>query len=189
MTVHLNSAGDAVADVLAELPGDWTTTQDYDHGVTAARLEDGLQLWFGFGYRPDDDPAMKAEVHLMVARDHLRYDETVRRVNVSLARGAGVVARDLQRRLMPDAEAMHALILERAAEHDAYEARVSAGRSQLLEVAGVTAHGSDVHRAHVMIGDVYGDVTVRDGCANLELRGVSVADVRALLERIAGGAA
>lgn len=175
---------DSVAAILAELPGEWTTEQRHDHYVAATRA-DGLAIGFhSHTYGPSNG---KVEVSLMVTHAEVRYDEHAPSINVTMTRPAKTLAGDIARRLMPDAETFHALIVERVARTNDYAAKVAANVAALVTVDGVTNYtGGRDERGNLHVrtpgnGDVWGDVTVYNDSANVTLHGLSIEAARQLL--------
>lgn len=128
-----------VAAIVAELPGEWETQQDYAHSVTTTRA-DGLVLWWNAGYGNGG----KVEVaHSLGAygRELTTYGVERATANVTLTRPVDVLARDLTRRLLPVAEAAHAEMLARAERHASSESAKTGVREALGAIPGVTVSG------------------------------------------------
>lgn len=105
LTINVNDV-EAVAE---NLPGAWTVTQEYAHGVTLVRNHDGLALFVSV------DSGNKVRVTLTgIPQEYLGYNESRPSINVTLTPARSrIVARDITRRLLPEAEAMNALVRER----------------------------------------------------------------------------
>jgi len=181
----------AVQAVLRELPGVWEldagpATNDWHVGAT--RASDGLTL--SVTRAAWNAPEGKVEVRLSgegVSRNGaVRYDETIPSVNVSLTRPAATVARDLSRRLLPDAEAFWAVIRERNAASQAWESQVEANRERL----GVRqVNGSDYIDLPPTSSAYVRDVRVNSDTVSFSLHYLTVDEALAVLAIVRGGAA
>lgn len=161
---------DTIAAIVAELGGIWTTTKSYDHYVSAERA-DGFALGFHSDYTMPDN---KVQVSLIVPSEFVRFSESRPKANVTLTRDPKVIGRDLTRRLMPDAEALYATVLERQAAHNAYENKVAANVATLTEAfPAMGPSRGDTARLHFYTTPAgYGDVHVMQDTVNLDLHSV-----------------
>ena len=136
MTFNLNT-WIAVGDYLT---GDWSVGYlDGRENAAVLLRRDGLQLITSKNY---DTPAGKVSIRLSMNGDewtHKRYGEDIPSINVSPDRKAAILARDIERRLIPTAEEFRQVILERAAQADAHQRKVDAIREQLLATGAVDA--------------------------------------------------
>lgn len=182
---------ESVAAVLEHMTGDWTTDQPNPHYVKATR-DDGLAL--GFHSHTYGPSAGKVEVYPEGSVQHVRYDESRPKVNVSMTRTPQAVAGDLSRRLIAGAEAFHAVILDRIAVDNAYNAAVLANVATLAEVPGVEPrntphtkypHKDDDGRGRIRIGSVWGDYSVGRDDVRMELHSIPADLARDVLALIA----
>lgn len=134
----------AVGDYLT---GDWSVGYLAGREDAAVLLRrDGLQFIASRSY---DTPQGKINLRLSMNGgewDHKRYDETIPSINVSPDRKAATLARDIERRLIPDAEAFREVILERAAAAAEYQRKLDAIREQLLATGALDESGGSHHR-------------------------------------------
>lgn len=196
MTTSTSTAGrtDAAAylanvrAIVAELEGQWTTT-DPDanpYHVTATRA-DGLKLAFYLEGGHWNDTA-RAEVSYTHPRyfEVRHYDDQAPRVNVTTTRKPATVAADLERRLIPDAETMHAHILQRIADVDAYHTSKATNLERMTAAAGATAWGTDDDGFRLRAaGIAFGDVKAGREDVAISLHGVTPELAAAILELVA----
>ena len=153
------------------LDGDWSVGYLAGREDAAVLLRrDGLQLLTSKNY---DTPAGKVSLRLSMNGDewtHLRYNEDIPSINVSPDRKAATLAKDIERRLIPDAEKFRQTILERAARADAYQRKVDATREQLLATGAVDEPGPHYTDRLYLKRDVgrYGYVTHGDDYVNFD---------------------
>lgn len=177
---------ETLAAIAAELPGDWTGTATHEWSGSLTRA-DGLTL---HAWRPAGDD--RATIVLDAPRERIRYNELPPRIGANLARPAATLARDIARRLLPDAETMHAIILERQAEHDAYENAKNETLAACREAMGraasepVTHDPDKVHLSRLVDG--YGDVTAHRDTVSIELRSIPRAVALDMLRVLAAAA-
>lgn len=160
MSNNNNNNNDPVIDldywraVARELPGDWKVQAGaHDRYATLGR-GDGLSLSLYMETYPD---TLRGKVRIGVELtraeyERMRFDESSPVVNVTPTRAASTVARDIERRLLPDAETFYATVRERVDAHAAYDARVEALRAQLAAMPALREWGD-------------GDLTPRDSNA------------------------
>lgn len=165
----------AAAAVLAELDGEWSVENRHGHYIAATRA-DGLALGFHAEWNA---PAGKVQAsYAPPSHDLVRYNEHAPRVNVTLTRDPATVARDLARRLMPAAEAFHALMLERVAARDTYADSVTSNAAILSAAYGGPLEGD---HARLSYPSGFGDVQVYADSVTLELHGLPVTTAAAIL--------
>lgn len=144
------------------LDGNWSVGYLEGREDAAVLLrEDGLQLIASRSY---DTPQGKVSLRLSMNGgewDHKHYDETIPSINVSPDRKPEVLAKDIARRLIPDAEAFRQVILERAARAAEHQRQVDATREQLLATGAVDEPGPHYTDRLYFKGDVarYGHIT------------------------------
>ena len=169
------------------LPGDWSVGYLAGREDAAVLLRrDGLQLIASTSY---DTPAGKVSLRLSMNGgewDHKRYDESIPSINVSPDRKAATLARDIERRLIPAAEAFREVILERAARAAEHQRQVDATREQLLATGAVDEPGEHLKdRLYLKRGvGRYGYVTHGDDFVSFEFN-VSPEDAVELLALLA----
>ena len=169
------------------LTGNWSV--DYLDGRENAAVltrRDGLQLLTSKNY---DTPAGKVSLRLSMDGDewtHLRYNEDIPSINVSPDRKAATLARDIERRLIPDAEKFRQTILERATQADAHQRKVDATREQLLATGAVDQPSKYYTDRLYLKRDVgrYGYVTHGDDYVSFDFT-VSAEDAVAMLALLA----
>lgn len=146
-----------VEAVAENLPGTWTVDQEYPSSAKLTRA-DGLVLILSIRDK-------KVMVMLGgVPQEHLRYNEERPKINVTLTPARSrIVAKDIARRLLPSAEAMHAIVQERIRTAYVYDTE----RSLLAAQLGVTVdeHG----KARVNEGAIWGDVIVYSDTVTMSL--------------------
>ena len=124
------------------LPGNWDVSyfDSYENSASLLR-EDGLQLRASTHY---GTPQGKVTVRLSMNRgelDHKFRDETTPSINVSPNRAPESLAKDIARRLIPDAEAFREVILERTARADERQRQADALRERLLATGALDEPG------------------------------------------------
>lgn len=154
------------------LDGNWSVGFLASREDAALLREDGLQLVVLESW---DTPEGKITVRLSVGGnewDHIRYGEAVPSINVSPTRKPEVLARDIERRLIPDAEEFRQVILERVARWDEYHRKVDALREQLLATGAVDEPGGTRRADRLYLkrdAGRYGYVTHGDDYAKFEM--------------------
>lgn len=183
MTFNLNTwiaVGEA-------LDGNWAVGYLEGREDAAVLLrEDGFQIVVQESW---DTPQGKVSIRLSMNGgewDHKRYDETIPSINVSPSRKPEVLARDIERRLIPDAEEFREVILERAARADEHQRKVDATRERLLATGAVDKPGKHFGDRLYLKREVgrYGYVTHGDDYAHFDLN-LSADDAVAVLALLA----
>jgi hypothetical protein len=125
------------------------------------------------------------------------YGQSEPRISASASRGAAAVARDIERRLLPDIEPIWQKVQERIEEQNAYRARV-AERCEFLSdgldyVKENLRAADDPDRGDYDLGSIsklgwYGDMQVTGGedgnCVAISLHSLTVEQARAVLEAL-----
>lgn len=181
-----------IRDALTEQTGDaWGSTQTYDWSATLTRPRDG----FTVGIHIDTYGSTAGRLNLAYAGlngeglNHLRFNEPRPGITVSGLKAADRVARDIVRRLLPDAETVHALVIERTERANDADARQAALKERVLETLGAGAHGTDHSPERVYPPtrfDGYGYVSVNTDTIRFELGAVPAAvalDMLAAMEK------
>lgn len=168
-TININDA-QAVAE---NLPGAWRAVQTHPHAVTLIRVHDSLKLSMVASNG-------KVQVSLTgLPHEHVRYSEKRPSINVTLTPARSrTVARDITRRLLPDAEALNAVVRERMAAQAAYENRREMVAASLHLT--INEHGT----ARINEGSVWGEATVSNDSVALNLHNLSPAQALAVLNVI-----
>ena len=117
---------------------------------------DGIAFVFDIA-EPWRRKAGRIEIRLSVS-DELRevwsYSQDRRpRIGVALAKDPATIAADIKRRLLPDALAFVATLLERKAESDAYERRKAINLDAVMEALGVAFQGA-IFNGNLSVGSV-----------------------------------
>lgn len=180
MTFNLNTwiaVGEA-------LDGNWSVGYLAGREDAAALLrKDGLQLIASTNY---GTPQGKITLRLTMngnVWDHKLFYETIPAINVSPSRKAESLARDIERRLIPDAEEFRKVILERAAQAVEYQRKVDALRERLLATGAVDAPSDGYLYLGRGVG-LYGEVTHGDDFVKFDFT-VSAEDAVAMLALLA----
>ena len=183
MTFNLNT-WIAVGEALT---GNWSVGYLAGREDAAVLLrEDGFQIVAARNY---DTPQGKVTVRLSMNGaewSRKRYNETIPAINVSPDRKPETLAKDIERRLIPDAEAFREVILERAAQAVEYQRKVDALRERLLATGAVDEPGQHFpDRLNLKRGvGRYGDVTHGDDYVKFEIN-LSADDAVELLALLA----
>lgn len=102
-----------VAEHLTSLTGDIWKGRSHGYGLELTRERDGLHLNLDAWTRPE---RAEAVYYPDTARGSERRNDPLPRIGLSLAKGAGAIALDLHKRILPRAEELHARLGTRAAE-------------------------------------------------------------------------
>lgn len=154
-------------------PHTWEASVDqYDNISIIAK--NGLELWLRFGgygnegkirigyCRPRDNAGQPVSVWSKVAGGGQISDPSIK---VSESKNADVIAKDIVRRLLKEAEVVHGLVKERIAADDAYRAKKANLANRLAEVSGAPVIKSS-HDGYPTI-DLYAGL--KDETGNLRL--------------------
>jgi hypothetical protein len=169
----------AAVKILTDLlPGDWTYSSEYDTSATLTRSDDlTLSFWVDHGSK-------KTSVRLAgIPQNQVRYNEKRPSINVTLDwDSAPRVARDIERRLLPAAEAFKAIIDGRVEATNQYENE----RETLASILSLAV--DDTGKARINEGAVWGDVTVYANDATMSLHNLSPTQALAILRIVRGKA-
>lgn len=123
-------------------PHNWKGVQD-EHGNLSIVAENGLELWLRFGgygnegkikigySRPRDRKGGYVTIWSKVAGEGQINDPSIK---VSESKNADVIAKDIVRRLLSDAEAVHLLVKEAIKSNESYEDKKGALAEELANV-------------------------------------------------------
>jgi hypothetical protein len=105
-------------EIASFLPTGFVVAQD----KISLQRADGLNLWFHSRYNTPDKITVKysnsEKSYVTVYENHNKLDYPS--INVSADKEASKIAKDIVRRLLPDAEKVHKLVLEKVAAEKAY---------------------------------------------------------------------
>ena len=105
-------------EIAALLPSGFVVAQD----KISLQRADGMNLWFHSRYNTPDKITVKygntEKSYVTVYENHSKLDYPS--INVSANKEASKIAKDIVRRLLPDAEKVHKLVLEKVAAEKAY---------------------------------------------------------------------
>ena len=105
-------------EIASFLPTDFVVAQD----KISLQRADGLNLWFHSRYNTPDKITVKygnsEKSYVTVYENHNKLDYPS--INVSADKEASKIAKDIVRRLLPDAEKVHKLVLEKVAAEKAH---------------------------------------------------------------------
>lgn len=150
------------AEALAEnLTGSWEVTQESPGAIILTRA-DGLAL----ALSGNDG---KTHVSLTgLPHEHVRYNEKRPSINVTLTPArVRIVARDIAKRLLPDAEALWTTVQARIKDRHTYDTE----RLLIAAQLGVTI--DDNGHARINEGAVWGDVDVYGDSVKLSLHSLA----------------
>lgn len=162
-----------IAEHLTAETGDtWLASTPPYRGAYLIR-DDGLSLWVANPWRQGETRGTASlNIPEALVPHRLPYSDGPRpEVGVTLDRDPRRVARDLIRRLIPDAEAYQAKLLARKSESDAHEAKLAAVESRLIAAGAARGTGD-----HTLTVGTYtyppaaqGEISVRDAYARIKL--------------------
>ena len=105
-------------EIAALLPSGFVVAQD----KISLQRADGMNLWFHSRYNTPDKITVKygntEKSYVTVYENHSKLDYPS--INVSADKDVSKIAKDIVRRLLPDAEKVHKLVLEKVAAEKAY---------------------------------------------------------------------
>ena len=105
-------------EIAALLPSGFVVAQD----KISLQRADGMNLWFLTRYNTPDKITVKygntEKSYVTVYENHSKLDYPS--INVSADKDVSKIAKDIVRRLLPDAEKVHKLVLEKVAAEKAY---------------------------------------------------------------------
>ncbi len=168
------AAATNVAAELSSLTGQtWTTTQPDHRGVYLTREDDGLTLWLIAGWgRPNISLSLTREE---MSQRHSYSDPEIPEIGVNfLTRTAAIVAREIVRRLLPDAEVYRVELAGRIARANAYHSSVTDNMTRLTDAADGVLTRVREDSADVRSGEVWGSVRVSSESVTLELRSLPI---------------
>jgi hypothetical protein len=138
---HISTLNGAAEGIAAALGSDWTVSRpasnDYPSGLT---ISDGTrELHF---YLPSNaDKVELSGIYPDAGNSATLYENHVRisrpRIRFSVERPAPTIARDIERRFLPDYDRVRALVVKRVDADEADEARQAAAVSALATTLGV----------------------------------------------------
>lgn len=146
------SLPELVAAVVKELGPDWTQLSDDTTHSDARKIQKGDVILF-FHQASYGSAAEIGRVRVSAAYWHLtkgveggytsprsygvlKYDEKEPEISVAVSRGAAVVAKEIQRRLLPEVERITAGMKEKVAEALAYQDQSQANAEQFAAAIG-----------------------------------------------------
>lgn len=175
-------------EIAAKLPGEWQVhglPEDYATSKTAAYLvrKDGLRLHIREGGYQQKG---RIVIDLNYPQDHEGRMVTIRdlpydgrngfeypQITVAGTKQAAEIARDIERRLIPSAEKVHAALLAVIAGRKKYDDNVE--RDKALFGSRVGWYPHDKNNGSLQGGEFYGKVRVHgDGTASLEVGSVPI---------------
>jgi len=139
-------------EIAAALGDGWKAAPGWYEGPTVrdARLigPEGEEIHVTM---PTWPPAMAGRLNLSASygadlRPHMPYNAKRAEITVSQAKSAAVIARDIERRLLPDLRNLLYTLRERKAQSDEYEAGRQTTLAAVLEALG--GHGEAVTQRH-----------------------------------------
>lgn len=109
-----------------------------------------------------------------------KYPESI---NVSETKTPEQIAKDIQRRFMPEYKVAYAGAIEAKQRNDDYHSKVNATKDLLCSIQGVTRSTHDEQRLYISTGNIGGTITYisSDGTCSLELRNVKAELLKHLL--------
>lgn len=112
--------------------------------------------------------------------------QTVPTISITIARGYDVIAKEINRRLLPEYDRILTLALTQVQKDKEYKDARQANIEALAEAAGVKSpDGKD--NLYVHFGEVYGTVEVYKDSANVKLNSLTLAQTRRLLQLLKEG--
>lgn len=184
-TLDLAAAREVAEELTEETGTTWTAREAEHYGAYLVRTSDRLTLWL------HQDHTQAQRIALSPTREEHHQNRTYSEgalPEIGCAyrtKGPNAVARDILRRLLPEAEVRLATLRDRVARQDAYYDRVRANVVRLTEAApaGVVARldGDGPGALDVRTGETFGRVKVLEGSVNLDLHAVPVETAAAIL--------
>jgi hypothetical protein len=186
------------ADIAAALPGDWTVVDRDDHTVRGTHFvrADGLDIYIRDGGWGDEGKLTFAQHYRTEAwkveatgsyADPTRYDTNLPKIRAANTKKAVVLARDIAKRLLPDAEEMHTKAVASKAGSDKYHAKRKANLEALgFPVARTPSYTSDgpVYEAELgsyRAGGARGKVEAQADEVRITLENLTVEQAKAVL--------
>lgn len=118
-------------NIAAELSGEWHRDDSPREDGAALRGPNGERLWLNPGAEWIAAERGKLAIHgdLSDLREHLRYNEPHHGIRVAMSKRPAVIAREIERRLLPDYRIARDQASERKTAHDAAMTR----RNEILD--------------------------------------------------------
>lgn len=119
----------------------------------------------------------------------LPYDVKSTKINVSLKKSAEAIARDIERRLLPEYEAQLEEALRRKAEHEGFEDKAMTNMKRIAKVVGATGkldperHEVNLYRSS-KLSEQHGDIKVSSDSVTFDRFSVTVDEAVAMLEAL-----
>jgi hypothetical protein len=138
-------------EIASFLPTDFVVAQD----KISLQRADGLNLWFHSRYNTPDKITVKygnsEKSYVTVYENHNKLDYPS--INVSADKEASKIAKDIVRRLLPDAEKVHKLVLEKVVAENAF---VDGKTKTINDLASIcnTAPNRCRHNQYDLTGEV-----------------------------------
>jgi hypothetical protein len=182
---------DLASKIASELPGEWTCKDR----STLVRVSDGLEIYMtqpwnkrGPNGKLEIKQAYKSEAWKIPASgeyaDPTDYNTVLPSIGASASKSPDKIARDIVRRLLPDAEAMHTKALERVSKsseyHDTQAANMAAlGLEPQRGDRGAPRYEADL--GSYAAGGPRATVKTYTDDVSIELSGLTVEEAKAVL--------
>lgn len=172
-----------IATELSVLTGDnWSASVD-EYGNAKLIRDGGLRIFLHVDYRGKGSATFDAGP---LGKHQRHYTEPTPKIGVTLTRPAAIIARELSRRLIPDAEGLRDTLLARAQESAEHERRLLTTQARLVD-AGMFAT-TDPGKASLRYSDdvhPWGDASIYSDSVTLELHNLTPDQAVAILRVIA----
>ena len=153
-----------------------------DHTFYVIREKDGLKIWIA----PPDWRGNKARQKFRYSRPRskegvvcIHGHDSDPSITVAADKSPEAMAKDITRRLLPDADALHTIVLEKIAALDASLNAQAAAVSRLAAVAGVPVQGN---QALFRLGNYRHTVRVnQSGTVEIDARGLTAEQAERLI--------
>jgi hypothetical protein len=174
----------------------WLTLRNLSSGFGICAQLDEYKKRISFS---GDYPEAAREHHSIInyARSRLNWS-TSPSITVSLTKKPAAIAKDIERRLLPDALRMAEMVKQIRAEHDAHE---NAGKTNMERIAGLLGkeppkkNGRPEGDKEISFmleryrnGDGYGDITCRGDKVEIRIRSINIELAERVLKVLTGQA-
>lgn len=171
-----------IAREVAPLLGEGWVFDDRDSAGASIAGPDDAELFFYLGYGSKGKVTISSSYPNGTYQKVWKYDRF--EIGVSVSRGAAVIAKEIQRRLLPDYLPELARVRQAIADHDAAEARRDSVAEVLGKIVGSEARGGEIRLYHS--GGYHGAINVGHGGDNvrIELGGLSSEQAELILSAL-----
>jgi hypothetical protein len=171
-----------VKEIARELGDRWTDVVE-DGERRKLRDPSGMMLYVSAGWQNG-----KITIGLSTTgyHDNLPYRLAVPSININPARGATAIAKEIVRRLLPDAAIYYEAMVAAKARDEAYKAKKAAALTELAGVFGFAANDRQLAdgRVHEFLGRVTVIIQTGSTTADLEFRSLSVETAKAICQKL-----